>query len=176
MTARDAFWAAKILMKFTREELEAIIETGEFSRPEDRRYFLDVLVARQLKCGRFGINAINPLDEFRIEEEALRFVNLSERYGFVEARTSYEVQWLAFDNETGARRELGPKTTGEETRSSLPAPPGGGSFLVAEIRSINAENPHWVSTIAVTLRPRDGAYELVGIERESPEISIFPMN
>jgi hypothetical protein len=176
MTARDAFWAAKILMKFTREELEAIVGTGEFSRPENERYFLDVLVARQLKCGRFGINAINPLDEFQVEEGALRFVNLSERYGFVEAETSYEIQWFAFDNETGDRRELGPKTTGGETRSSLPAAPEDGSFLVAEIRSINAENPHWVSAIAVTLRPRDGAYELVGIERERPEISIFPMN
>ncbi|MGH9337823.1 MAG: hypothetical protein ACRD21_29065, partial [Vicinamibacteria bacterium] len=30
MTARDAFWAAKILMKFTREELAAIVETGEY--------------------------------------------------------------------------------------------------------------------------------------------------
>ena len=28
MTARDAFWAAKIVMRFTREELEAIVETA----------------------------------------------------------------------------------------------------------------------------------------------------
>lgn len=31
MTARDAFWAAKILMKFTRDELTAIVATGEYS-------------------------------------------------------------------------------------------------------------------------------------------------
>ncbi len=35
MTPRDAFWAAKIIMRFTREELEAIVETGEYSDPDN---------------------------------------------------------------------------------------------------------------------------------------------
>ena len=176
MTARDAFWAAKILMKFTREELAAIVETGEYSDPEDARYFLEVLLERQLKCGRFGINAINPLDEFRIEDGELRFVNLSERYGFVEAATRYEIQWFAFDNETGARRELSEARTQRETRSGLPATPSAESFLLAEIRSINLDYPHWGASIGVYLRPGAAGYEIVGIERESPEIATFPMN
>ncbi len=176
MTARDAFWAAKILMKFTREELAAIVETGEYSDPEDARYFLEVLVERQLKCGRFGINSINPLDEFRIEEGELQFVNLSERYGFVEAATSYEIQWFAFDNETGARRELSEATTQRETRSGLPATPSAEPFLLAEIRSINLDYPHWGASIGVYLRPGAAGYDIVGIERESPEKATFPMN
>ncbi len=176
MTARDAFWAAKILMKFTRDELAAIVETGEHSDPEDARYFLEVLRERQLKCGRFGINAINPLDEFRVEEEALRFVNLSEKYGFVGSGTGYEIQWFALDNETGARRELSPKRTERETRSSLPAAPSPESFLLAEIRSIHSDYPHWGKPIAVTLRGGSASYEIVGVERESPEIASFPMN
>jgi hypothetical protein len=176
MTARDAFWAAKILMKFTREELEAIVETGEYSDPENARYFLDVLVARQLKCGRFGINAINPLDEFRLREGALEFANLSERYGFVDGPTRYEIQWFAFDNDTGTRRELSPAATGSEARSSLPAAPGPESFLLAEIRSINADYPHWSASIGVYLRSAGAGYEIVGVERESPEVATFPMN
>jgi hypothetical protein len=176
MTARDAFWAAKILMKFTREELAAIVETGEYSDPEDARYFLDVLLERQLKCGRFGINALNPLDEFRVRQGALEFVNLSERYGFVVGETRYEVQWFAFDNETGARRELSSKNPQRETRSSLPRAPSQESFLLAEIRSIHADYPHWSQSIGVYLRPGGAGYDVVGIERESPEIATFPMN
>ncbi len=34
MTERDAFWAAKIVMSFTQEELAAIVKTGQFSRSE----------------------------------------------------------------------------------------------------------------------------------------------
>ncbi len=177
MTARDAFWAAKILMKFTREELAAIVETGEFSNPENARYFLDVLVERQLKCGRFGINAINPLDEFRVEGQALHFANLSERYGFVEAKTSYEVQWFAFDNETGARRELTPKNHGAgdalapSGRVEPRDPSSSPRFAPSTPRTRTGR-----ASVAITLRPRAGSYEIVGIERESPEISIFPMN
>jgi hypothetical protein len=176
MTARDAFWAAKILMKFTREELEAIVATGGFSDPENARYFLEVLLERQRKCGRLGLNAINPLDEFRLEEGALRFENLSERYGFAQAGTSYEVQWFEFENETGARRELSLKETQRETRSILPVPASRDAFLLAEIRSIHSDYPHWSSAVSVYLRPASAGYEIVGIERESPEISTFPMN
>ena len=47
----------------------------------------------------FGINAINPLDEFRLDGNALEFTNLSERYGFVDAGTRYNVSWSSDDNE-----------------------------------------------------------------------------
>jgi hypothetical protein len=175
MTARDLFWAAKTLMVFTREELEAIVATGEYSNPENARYFLDVLIERQLKCGRFGINASNPLDDFRVVDGALAFTNLSEKYGFVEKETTYEIQWSAYDNARDRREELLAATTSSEARSPLPRI-SDGRFLLARIRSANAENPHWTASIDVYLRPKDASYEVVGIERESPPVSIFPMN
>jgi hypothetical protein len=174
MTARDAFWAAKILMKFTRDELAAIVETGEYSDPDNARLLLEVLLERQQKCGRFGINAINPLDEFRIENGVLTFSNLSERHGFGGAGTTYQIQWFAFDNDTGSRRELSLPSTLRETRSSLPASPPGNEYLLAEIRSSHPDHPHWRSAIDVYLRPTGSRHEIVGIERESPEVSTFP--
>ena len=62
---------------------------------------------------------------------------------------------------------------------------GDGNFLLAEIRSLNEDYPHWSTISGVYLRPKsskgpkdpDGAgYEIVGIDRESPEKSTFPMN
>jgi hypothetical protein len=175
MTARDLFWAAKILMQFTREELEAIVATGEYSDGENSRLLLDVLVERQLKCGRFGINAVNPIDEFRVEDGSLAFTNLSTKYGFVKSATSYEIQWSAYDNGEDERQEIGPAVTSSVARSALPRIPDG-RFLVARIRSRNEENPHWETSVDVYLRPKDGSYEVVGIERESPPVSTFPMN
>ncbi|HSF17706.1 MAG TPA: hypothetical protein VLK65_19345 [Vicinamibacteria bacterium] len=175
MTARDAFWAAKILMTLTREELSAIVETGEYSRPEDAAYFLEVLVERQLKCGRFGINALNPLDEFRIEGDGLAFTNLSEKYGFVQTETSYEVDWSSYDNATGESRTLVEPARQTSTRLALPSISVPSLFLVATIRSHNSENPHWARSVQVYLRPEGSAYAIVGIDRESPEPSSFPM-
>jgi hypothetical protein len=177
MTARDAFWAAKIVMRFTREELEAIVATGEYTSPDNPVYFLEVLLERQRKCGRFGINAINPLDEFRLignGGNALEFANLSEKYGFVDATTTYSVSWSTYDNERDERRSLRETTAQPGTRVELPE--SDGKFLLAEIRSLNEDYPHWSTTIGVYLRSKGSSYEIVGIDRESPETSTFPMN
>ncbi len=174
MTARDAFWAAKIMMRFTPEELEAIVATGEYTNPDNPVYFLKVLLERQQKCGRVGINSINPLDEFRLDANALEFTNLSEKYGFVDVDTRYGVSWSTYDNERDERRALGGPMTQSGNRIELPE--GGRNFLLAEIRSMNEDYPHWSTTVSVYLRPKATGYEIVGIERESPEKSTFPMN
>ena len=148
MTARDAFWAAKIVMRFTREEIEAIIETGEYTNPDNPVYFLEVLLERQQKCGRFGINAINPLDEFRLDGDALEVTNLSEHYGFIDANTRYNLSWSTYDNDRDERRTLRDPVTQSGTRVELPD--SDGDFLLAQIRSLNEDYPHWTRGSAST--------------------------
>lgn len=176
MTARDAFWAAKILMTLDREALAAIVETGEYSRHEDAALLLQLLRERQLACGRFGINAIDPLDAFRVEGGALLFENLSERYGFVLTPSRYEIAWHTYDNETGESRSLGAPVTQEALRAELPPVASRELFLVAELRTKNEDFPHWSAAVRVYLRPEGDGYEVVGIDRESPERSTFPMS
>ena len=176
MTARDAFWAAKILMTLDPEELAAIVATGEYSREDDRTLLLRVLRERQLACGRLGINAINPLDRFRIEGASLAFDNLSEIYGFAQGDSRYEVRWHTFDNATGETRALGAAVTREAPRAELPRADSGARFLVAEIRTLNDEFPHWSTVVRVYLRPAASGFEVVGIDRESPAKSTFPMS
>ncbi len=171
MTPRDAFWAAKIIMRFTREELEAIVATGEFSEEKDRAYFLDVLIERQQKCGRFGINSVNPLDEFRVDGNALEFTNLSEKYGFSEANTSYRIRWSAYNNENDSLQPLRGPFIQAGTRTELPVTEylkeRENWLLLAEIDSLNETFPHWNKRIGVYLRPKGSGFVIVGIERES---------
>ena len=177
MTARDAFWAAKILMRFTREELEAIVETGEYSNPDHAAFLVDVLVERQQKCGRFGINVMNPIGELRIEEGRLDFTNLSEQYGFVEAETRYRMSWSSFDNLSGEHQRLSERLSEPITsrEPGLDLPENESEFLRAEVHSLNDENLHWNSAVFVYLRRSGSGYEIVGIERENPETFSFPM-
>ncbi len=167
MTARDAFWAAKIIMSFAREELEAIVELAEFKDPKIARYFLDVFVVRQAKCGAAGLNGVNPVDDFRISGRHLEFTNLSQAHGFVSSDTRYSVSWSLFDNRTGAERELRPAVTQTEPRSELPERPrlGPDDFLMAKIQSFNKDFPQWAHPVAVYLRPAASGYQVVGIER-----------
>lgn len=175
MTARDAFWAAKILMAFTHEELEAIVATGHYTNPVQSAYFLDVLLERQKKCGRLGINALNPLDGFRVEQEQLLFENLSESYGFTSSGTRYEVSWSAFDNESGTTTPLTVASTYDVRRIPLPELGAGRAMLCADVASLNSEFPHWKRSVRVYLRPSETGYEVVGLQRESPTPNLYPM-
>lgn len=167
MTDRDAFWAAKIIMRFTSEELLAIVETGQLSDPEQERYFHQVLVERQHKSARYYMNRMNPLDEFQVTDEGLRFANLSERYGFAEAGTRYEMSWSVYDNNTDTVRALTDTVT--RTDALLPLPtntvPTGDTYLMAEIRSRHDAFPTWNQPVRVYLRPDGGTFDVVGIER-----------
>ena len=171
-TPRDAFWAAKILMRFTREELRAITDTANFVDSDQAQYFLDVLMERQQKTGALGINGLNPLDGFTVSGDALEFENLSERYGYVEpGSTSYGITWSLYDNRTASvQRALGGAQTHQTTGSRLPDPhPGDPNLLLmAEITSTHADHPVWEHLVRVYLRPTGSSYEVVGIDRDSP--------
>jgi hypothetical protein len=47
MTERDAFWAARIIARFTPEQIRAAVESAEFSNPEDADYLTEQLLRRQ---------------------------------------------------------------------------------------------------------------------------------
>ena len=66
MTLRDAFWGAKIVMGFSDDDLETIVETGKLSNPEAEQYVLDILKERRDKVGRYWFERVNPLDRFQI--------------------------------------------------------------------------------------------------------------
>lgn len=85
VTRADGFWAAKIIMAFTQEEIAAMIEAGQLSRAEDRHYLLKTLVERQKMIGRYWFEKANPLDAFDLKKRRLIFKDLAVTYGFYPA-------------------------------------------------------------------------------------------
>ena len=171
MTDRDAFWAAKIIMAFTPEELRAVVKTGEYSYAPAEEYFGDVLIARQRKTASHYMARLNPIDRLEITSGGLRFVNLAVEYGFAEAGTTYQVQWSVYDNATDETRSLGVPATSTSTTVALPTAPsvrtGTDLFLLAEVHAIHDDYPMWNRRVGVYLRPVGETFEVVGIERES---------
>lgn len=94
MTARDAFWGAKIVTAFTDEDLRAIVGQAWYNTPEARDYVVRTFAARRDKIGRawFDIRRINPLDNFRIDEQGyLAFEDLAAARGYAEdTQTVYQ--------------------------------------------------------------------------------------
>ena len=171
MSDRDAFWAAKIIMRFTPEELAAIVEAGQISDPDASQYFLDTLIERQHKSARYYMDRLNPIDEFEVTSDTLRFVNLSEKYGFSEPGTTYRFQWSVYDNRDDSTVALSDAQETGGTSLALPAVPGAtvGSerYLLVEVFAMNDDHPMWNRRVGIYLRPVGEGFELVGVERES---------
>lgn len=176
MTERDAFWAAKIIMRFTPEDLRAIVETGRYSDPEVAEYFWKVLVERQRKTARYYLNRMNPISEFAVVGDSLEFANLSERHGFAEPGAKYLVSWSIYDNDADCLEQLERQSEHSATRIPMPAttaaPVGSNRFLRAELRTLHNGHPLWNRKVDIYLRPTNNGFEVVGIERESDPPSI----
>ena len=168
MTNRDAFWASKIMMGFTREELAAIVKTAEFSDLEAEAHLLDVIVKRQRKTGAYYFDRVNPLDEFRITSTALEFTNLAETYDFEAPGTTYNVPWFTYDNPPDTTTPLDAPVHLSSPVARLPASTGlddADMFLMAEVRAVHDAHDAWNTPVRVYLRATSGSFEVVGIDR-----------
>lgn len=91
MDASDAYWAAKLVLRFDRALLEAIVAEGKLSNADAERYLIDTLLARRDAIGRVYLDQVSPLDDFELTAKRLCMTDLALRYGFASHST---VEWL----------------------------------------------------------------------------------
>lgn len=88
MDATDAFWGAKILMRFSREAIAAVVAEAKFTEPGAAEYLTNTLVQRQNMIGASFLEALSPLDDFELRgETALCATDLGVKYGFAKQGT-----------------------------------------------------------------------------------------
>jgi hypothetical protein len=96
MTARDAYWGAKIVMAFRDEHLQALVKTGQYSNPEAEAYLLKTLKERRDKIGRHWFGEVNPLDDFKAaynrSDLQIRFEDLAVKYTLERDDATYQLQ------------------------------------------------------------------------------------
>jgi hypothetical protein len=91
MDEADAYWAAKLVMRFDRPLLEAIVAQGRLSDPSAAAYLVDTLLARRDAIGKAFLDAVTPLDDFRLGAGAFCTTDLATRYRLAARGT---VEWL----------------------------------------------------------------------------------
>ena len=166
----DGYWAAKIVMAFTAEDIRAIVKTGQISDPAAENYLIQCLIKRRDKIGRYWMNRVNPVDHFQIDPEGrLHFEDLAVRHGFAKPPAAYLVSWYRYDNQRDRKFLIGRPE--EYAGSPLPIPGevrGGppGSYYTLQIRRRIEENPRIAKAVHLYFRQILNRLELVGIERD----------
>lgn len=175
MLPDDAFWATRIVMRFTDEMVRAIVRTGQISDPEAENYLGETLIQRRDKITRHYLSQINPLDDFRLNNTraslTLDFKNLGVEAG-ISPVNSYQYQWFRFDNQQNSLDPLG------EIQSisfpSLPVPQDASPYLMVRIQTLSPNQANWKKKVEVFIHNRvlssskEGLEKsIVGIEREN---------
>ncbi|HYK90855.1 MAG TPA: hypothetical protein VE398_18925 [Acidobacteriota bacterium] len=154
----DEYWAARIVMAFTDEDIRALVETGEYSDPRVIDYLTKTLAQRRDTIGKTYFAKVLPLDSFAVRDGELRFEDLAVKYEFRKP-VQLQLSWSRFDNENGSHVSL-------QTESSLRLPrefarSQDGSYFAARFHAEGNER----MAATVYLRKRGDAAEVVGVER-----------
>jgi hypothetical protein len=162
MLPDDAFWAARIISRFSDEMIRSIVSTAEYIDPKAEGYLVETLIKRRDKILQHYFKEINPLDGFQIQGEHLNFTNLGEEWGLA-ADSVYEYEWSVFDNKI---IDSYPITDRMMTREKvLKIPRSSRDFLMVRIRTHSESVPAWKKNVDVYLRMNPDP-QVVGIERE----------
>ncbi len=91
----DKFWGAKLLIRFTREQLAAAVSAGRLTDPRAAPYLVATLIERQRMTARYWFERVNPIDELTYEAGRLCFTDLALRHQLETAATRFRAR--AFD-------------------------------------------------------------------------------
>lgn len=168
MQLTDAFWATRIIMRFTDEMIRAIVDTGQISDPEASSYLVQTLIERRDKIIRYYLSQTNPLDDFRLTGEQGLALRLAFKNLGLEARlastTFYQYQWFRFDNQSRSLAPLAEVRPSEEP--SLAVPQDNAAYLMVRISTSSREQPEWQKKVEVFIRNNSQQPTIVGVERE----------
>jgi hypothetical protein len=164
----DKLWAAKILIRFTREQLRAAVETARYSDPRAAAYILDGLVARQRATARHWFWRTPPLDRFEVAPGgALCFDDLMilHRLAPVAASTRYTA--TAYDRRGAALGDPGAwraDASGRTCIGPLALPAGGDGYTIVRIDTAR-RHATGATYVHVARDPSSGAPRVIGVWR-----------
>jgi hypothetical protein len=163
----DAFWAARIVAKFSDEALAAIVKKAQFREPRAADYLLSVLIKRRDKVVRAWLNAVNPLVDFQLATDgALTFENAAVAAGVSTPPTGYSISWTRFDNVTDTHTAVGGETTVPSPSARAPQGLETSQFVAVSVKTLHPERPRWAEPVRAYFRREGGTWRTVGLERQ----------
>jgi hypothetical protein len=167
MRADDAFWAARIVSRFTNAAIRAVVGKAKYTDARAAEYVTATLIKRRDKVLRTWLAGVNPVVDVAVSAEGrLVFANAAVEAGVAAAPAGYRGVWSSFDNLTREARRIGETTA---SSPSLPIPSGlptaPGSFIRVEIAATSGGHPSWAEPVHAYFKRSEPSWTLVGLER-----------
>lgn len=161
----DWFWGAKLLMRFSPEQLRAAVEAGELSDARATTYITKTLIERQRETAAYAFSRVAPLDNFSVaEQRAICFDDLMLHYQLSPHASNYQFQSFDRSGRTlGPRHELETRA-GHSCTGPLELSNAADGYTIVEIESQRAKSVHSVF-VHVARDPISHELHVIGIWR-----------
>jgi hypothetical protein len=167
MRPDDAFWAAKIVSRFSDEAIAAVVGKAQYSEPGAAEYITSVLLKRRDKVLRTWLTRVNPVTDATLADGRLRFTNAAVAAGVATAPIEYVAAWSRYDNTTG--EPVGETIESRSTTPDVPAPSAIASadtaYLQVAVRTHHPDHPGWAEPVMLYFRRSADGWQTVGLER-----------
>jgi hypothetical protein len=169
MRPDDAFWAARIVARFSNDAIRVIVERAHYSDPRATDYVTGTIIKRRDKVVAYWLTQVNPLVDFALSDRGeLTFANAAEQAGVASPASSYRLQWARFDNATGLPTNVGGEVTLSEPRAQAPAALASDNaqqFVEVQIAAVHPQFPSWTKPVTVHFRRVGPGWTMVGLVR-----------
>ena len=160
----DKFWAARRLQGFSDEMLKAVTRVGQFNDPTSEQMLAKFLIDRRNAIIRRYLTAVNPILNVQLAG-TLTFRNAAVEAAVASEPPEYVVQWLRFDNTTGATTPIATtKAAGTTVPAPADLPSAAGSYIRAEVAARGGPES-WAAPVHAYFVREAGGWKLVGFER-----------
>jgi hypothetical protein len=189
MRPEDAFWAARIVARFSEETIRAVIGKARYTDPRAADYLTRTLMARREKVLRAWLTGVNPLIDAALDRSGrLTASNVAVAAGVVPPPSSYTLSWFTLDGDgdSGKISPIGEPArvdgagvgvgadAGAAARLDAAAPAavlasGDVRFIGVRITGDHADHPAWKTHPATFYFRRTAeGWQLAGVERNQP--------
>jgi hypothetical protein len=165
----DAFWAAKIIARFTPAHIRAAVEAGRLSDPRATEYLTRTLIARQQKIVRHWLAKVAPLDRFAIDGDRLCFQDLAIEHGIAaDAGTNrYRATGYGWNGApTGWSQAQAATASGRTCFTGLRPGPERDGYLIVRISTRSATRGYPDVLVHLAVAPGGRALRVIGLRRE----------
>ena len=167
MRPDDAFWAARIVARFTDEMIRGVVQKAQYSDPRATEYMTQTLIARRDKVVAAWLNQVCPVVDAALGPDgAFDFANAAVRARAATPPERYQLQWFRFDNAAGTRTPVGEPQRISGTAARAPVEiAGAGEYAGVEITALHRDHPGWSRPSTLFFRRSGTGWTLVGVER-----------
>jgi hypothetical protein len=170
MRPDDAFWAARIVSRFSDAAIRAIVQKARYSDPRATDYMTETLIKRRDKVVNTWLNGVNPAVDLSLTASGqLTWANAAVNAGVADPPSNYTLQWFRFDNTTNTRADVGePQTASAATATAPPAfmQTAVGEYVGVEMSATHAVHRAWAKPATFHFRRDADGWTWVGAERD----------